>query len=129
MRKIKYRCWFNNQMYYGIPAIRFNEAGVTRVDLNDDEHDFAQTPDTWTGMQDFELMQFTGLEDMNGREIYEGDVLRHNGPMKSEIRYLDEDAGFLLLNKQMGRLHPSKAFFSQHVEVIGNIYENPELLT
>lgn len=71
------------------------------------------------------LMQFTGLKDKNGKEIYEGDVLdNYGGKYNSIVEWnAGEDdecrnyiAGFWL-NYEPGDL-----------EVIGNIYENPELI-
>ncbi len=65
-----------------------------------------------------ELMQFTGLHDKNGVEIYEGDILEHDLKMMTSF-VMEWDA--------------EKAMFTQYhpkytIEVIGNIYENPELL-
>ncbi len=64
------------------------------------------------------LMQFTGLKDKNGKEIYEGDMVRHDGriPLDEEVTF--DGAAF----------YPVYSAPSQHWEVIGNIYENPELL-
>jgi uncharacterized phage protein (TIGR01671 family) len=76
-----------------------------------------------------ELLQFTGLTDKNGKEIYEGDIIRiyiggiaHLGQMKWNTRY----AQFAVLaNTSFDEPHYAT---QDKPEVIGNIYENPELL-
>lgn len=80
------------------------------------------------------LMQFTGLRDMNGREIYEGDLIRchlHDKRIGAidQIVYSDSSGAFEFKR----RLTTIKAFlehdgmFDTEIEVIGNIYENKEL--
>lgn len=67
--------------------------------------------------------QFTGLTDKNGKKIFEGDIIEHNGNRYS-INYLLHYARFLAVK-------PNGApcvFAYQCGEVIGNIYDNPELL-
>ena len=61
--------------------------------------------------------QYTGLKDMNGKEIYEGDILTGNKDV-----YWDN----ILASFQAGYTGDIR---NNEVEVIGNIYENPELLT
>lgn len=74
-----------------------------------------------------QLMQYTGLKDKNGVEIYEGDVVKWNNNIQignSTIVFYDgcfrlEDYPFSEYNKlETG----------SRIEVIGNIYENPELI-
>lgn len=77
---------------------------------------------------DVELMQFTGLYDKNGKEIYEGDILKgnfhtpiqvyfSNGQFKANVIGKDKQGELTWHGDLLGR-----------TEIIGNIHENPELL-
>lgn len=79
------------------------------------------------------LMQYTGSKDKNGVEIYEGDVIRHPtgkyGP-DFVIQWSPILCGFTAVQVESG--HPSPQLNQGtmcHFEVIGNIYENPELVS
>lgn len=108
MREIKFRAWHKDgQMFY--------ECAINRVGQP------AQFG------EDAILMQYTGFKDKNSKEIYEGDIVK---PTKSSIvnKVCWEDGQFVLKwadNHTNIRL--SQALADIH-EVIGNIYENPELL-
>lgn len=72
------------------------------------------------------LMQFTGLLDKNGKKIWEGDICQRIGPVKAKVvynqdRFIVEWIGQPWFNDSL-RAH------ADSTEVIGNIYENPELL-
>lgn len=79
---------------------------------------------------EYEFMQYTGLKDKNGVEIYEGDIVKaycHGEYVIGKIIY--EHCGFtinVMNNEELeyGRIIILETF----VEVIGNIYDNPELI-
>lgn len=76
-----------------------------------------------------EIMQFTGLHDKNGREIYEGDILRSDDGGVAAVKYEAPDsAEFTALYKAKGDGCWNALAFPNHAEVIGNVWENPQLL-
>lgn len=105
MREIKFRVWDKKSKMW---LKRFN------VDLLDIDTDILST---------IELCQYTGLKDKNGVEIYEGDIVRTFGE-SFVVFYFQEHVGYLLKDID-GCLETIRSY---RVEVLGNIYENPELL-
>lgn len=75
---------------------------------------------------------FTGLHDKNGKEIYEGDIVKNINPKSdaynntSEVVYHKAIGGFVVLFENIGQDKMLGGY--EHLEIIGNIYENPELL-
>ena len=81
--------------------------------------------------ENVELLQYTGLKDKNEKEIFEGDIFVHNNH-KFEVVW-DSTRFIGLDNDRSGKgyccyVDSSKKDGSRSIEVIGNIYENPELL-
>ncbi|PHC36759.1 hypothetical protein COF09_28780 [Bacillus toyonensis] len=81
-----------------------------------------------------DLMQYTGLKDKNGKEIYEGDIVRVNkltfenaGPLPENL-VVKFYSGMFQLFRDDEYLYGLHLMYIEDGEVIGNIYEHPELL-
>lgn len=124
-REIKFRAWDKkqNEMVY------FGSAGYTPVGLG-----FVASNSDYRWKNDLELMQYTGLKDKNGKEIYEGDILNHHG----KIWQVNFTNGWFQVDQigntpspDGGEFPPDSDLLGNQYEVcevIGNIYENKELL-
>jgi uncharacterized phage protein (TIGR01671 family) len=112
MREIKFRAWNGKKMIYKDIIVH---DGVVNLGWRNFEEAI-----------DFKgpLMQFTGLHDKNGKEIYEGDIVGNFG--QPLVVMWDYD-GYALFDRIQG-VGVREASLDDDCEVIGNIYENAELL-
>nr|DAO40516.1 MAG TPA: YopX protein [Caudoviricetes sp.] len=106
--------------------------GVEEINWFNGEFDFIGDGITFKrDAEDVELMQSTGLKDKNGKEIFEGDIVDYKG-RKAVIKWHGSYASFIYrfvdeLKERNSEWHPLFLAY-YHVEVIGNKFENPELL-
>ena len=89
-----------------------------------------------TAIEEVVLMLSTGLKDKNGKEIFEGDIVR-NGTDVADIKRHPTLGFYTVVNGREGFFGDGMSIddfeedaeeFSEIIEIIGNIYENPELL-
>lgn len=108
------------------------------------EEHFVWTSSGWVEVEKDSIGQFTGLTDKNGVEIYEGDVIRYtkvfytdcsreeieevSAPVIGSFYYAEDLHPGLEFEDGTGSLFWPGTIDSEEFEVIGNIYENPELL-
>lgn len=124
MRDIKFRAWsdFEELMSYDVTV--YANGWYKAVFPNGYEAKY--TPNS--GLK---VMQYTGLKDKNGKEIYENDVCR-DGEALYVVRYSDELGQWLLHLLENGTIMNNVRYLNSDVvtemEINGNIYENPSLL-
>lgn len=117
MREIKFRAWEKDAMRYDV-----------QKDWSSHGNSFGHV------LQDkgTVVMQFTGLKDKNGKEIYEGDILQHepdgNMPHHYIVVYWDGVMAAYYVKFQNSNGTDLLEGYTKRHKIIGNIYENPELL-
>ncbi len=162
MRAIKFRAWqkYHKKMVE-VTSISFDNTGEINGVTTFVENQAPQRINYRDGLLGgfflkddrgmvLELMQFTGLKDINGGEIFEGDIVKiddyFNGKMKAKVIFEKGSFGFVGIDRRIIDLvrdnwnddflstsylswaydHPDNDL--SNVIIIGNIYENPELL-
>lgn len=141
MREIKFRAWDENsqEMIY--------EVGITPEGIPYSIPENAEGCDQFNYFLTCHKMQFTGLKDRNGREIYEGDILKRTvtvvmygsgKPPKDideylEVEFREDYAGFYIGERPLfayvdNTCDVDTGCRCTKPEVISNIYKNPELL-
>jgi uncharacterized phage protein (TIGR01671 family) len=134
MRQIKFRAWDKTGQHPCMIEVEsvmydeFDKMSISGKPFDEDNGGFTHLEEG-----EFELLQFTGLQDKNGVEIYEGDIVesdcysngawfgRNQPRTKYRVEYNNYKGGFCF--KGTDRQDDSNS-----MEVIGNIHENKELL-
>jgi hypothetical protein len=116
MRELRFRCfWIRRKKMYPVEII--SNGGACALLTTGKTH-------RWV-VRGIEIMQSTGLKDKNGKEIYEGDILRGGEPIGGEPRI----SVIEWINTPYAACFNFGFLPAAHFcEVIGNIYENPELM-
>lgn len=133
-REIKFRAWDGSQMYQ-------SPSEIQHIGKWFDSH----APGALVSNDKLVFMQFTGLKDKNGKEIYEGDIAQimvsdddieidydavpFNPPLKKEVSTIQYRWHGFWVKDENFWYEGEDLWDWDEIEVIGNIYENPELLT
>lgn len=147
MRQIKFRLWDSKNNCWYEPTFEGYRGKIEEIMLSPRGR---LTMRTMTELIDesmfpnrFELMQYTGLHDKNGREIYEGDIVRVQETMDGGRIVCLEAIASVIWNGERGcwgcdgefeghladyAFGTVLNFMGNVCEVVGNIYENPELM-
>ena len=113
MREIKFRVWDKlNKEMINVESINFQERRVYKNDVS------------YRNFNDTELMEYTGLKDMKGKEIYEGDILFETF-REEYFKVVFENGSF---RAEVDEYSLDLEDYANICEIVGNIYENPELM-
>lgn len=130
MREIKFNCFYKGKMY-PVGSLGMDSQGNKYVTVlmwtDKDGHHFEQSL-----LKDTPVVQFTGLLDKNGKEIYEGHILKQSLGRRNLIgtMYFNEKEAQFGFDAELesDRNIPEHITVPTKPEIIGTIYENPELL-
>ena len=125
MRELKFRVWDNKNKKF-LPESHFAILGSGKVIVTLSgyyEHFTNKTQD------DYVVQQYTGLQDSKGNDIYEGDIVKATSDQYDNENFVgkvifDEGCFLTWINKNDIR----EVWSGDDIEVIGNIFENKELL-
>lgn len=149
-RQIKFRVWDDQRKQFRDDAISFQteENNIIEVSFENREDHFIKK-DGFVSFPSSQIQQFTGLHDKNGKEIYEGDIIKwgmHKGSEEYFHRYavveFNPDIQFRILfyvNSETGEKKPTDNYIfhfgkfayketDRHIEIIGNVFENADFV-
>jgi len=131
MKTAKFRVWNGTEMVYDVIAGKFGTFYVNPENSGLDHNDSASlNPANTKYPDDIPLMQFIGRKDKNGIEIYDGDILKSEVEKPMVVKWNENFASWCLLRIDWAFAHYfGECCESEDCEIIGNRYQNPELLS
>ena len=128
--RFKFRVWsYAHKKMFNVESLSFEDNGiVSQIDFADDgktKFDAFSPGYGYPDRKQTTLMQSTGLKDKNGKLIYENDVIEHDGEL-GIIEYNKQFANLMVKFVNSG--HSADLLIAKNDFILGNIYENPELL-
>ena len=128
MRELEFRAWDKTtKRYWNVGGLSFEKGRLVEVYLENYSTSFEGNEDC-KKPNEVILEQCTGLKDKNGKEIYDGDIVRGHSPYyieNFEIAWREDRAGWFGFATDD---YTCPLCNIEHLKVIGNIHENKELL-
>lgn len=129
-RELKFRVWAPDERRMIANAIIGGQVVIAEYDLLTEDTDFEPnyySCDNKGSKYPFVVMQFTGLKDKKGKDIYEGDIIKHSEGI-FQVVYDNKKTAFGLINDKRPHSWIQWGNAIKYIIIIGNIYETPELL-
>lgn len=127
MREIEFRAWLKDEK----KMVKVSELRDIDTDIKSDQNviyfDFEKQEYCNKGFDEVELMQYTGLTDKNIIKIFEGDIVKFDNKLY-EVIWENDECRFGLTDNTRYSFLILASWRMQNIQVIGNIYENSELL-
>lgn len=127
-REIKFRAWLKeDKKMVNIETIDFTDKSIQYLEKNEFINAYLLRR---VSFDDVELMQYTGLNDKNGKEIYEGDILFFRDENTKYV-VVWQDAAFIIKSVEIRKYSEKMCWLDDTeicCEIVGNVYENKNLL-